>query len=133
MSDITTPPTFEDIILNKLRKDIGEMMPEDALKSVVEKAMERIFFDPLKTPRSYGGFDVESYSWLEKECRALLKVRIEDAIKEYMKNNPDVVKKAIDDAIAGGIVEAMARALKSTMYQATAPLEQQFYKALNPG
>lgn len=130
-TEVTKPPSFEEVIINKLRKDIGDLMPDEVLKDVISKATHHIFFDPVKTPRSYGGYDTEAYSWLEKTCRDLLEKRMNAALQVYMAQNPDVVKKAVDDALAGGIVAAIGRALDWKIQSATQPLTDQLYKALS--
>ena len=125
--ELAKEPSFEDVIIQKLRKDIGELMPEEALKKIVNIAIERMFFE-RKQKSTYSS--EQNPSWLEAEVSALMKVSISEQVRIYLKEHPEEVEKAIKQAIGKGVTDMLANAINGIMHQAFAPMQQQLHKAL---
>ncbi|HRA18673.1 MAG TPA: hypothetical protein PLZ24_16155 [Flavobacteriales bacterium] len=122
-------PTFEEVMIARIRKDMGDLMPEEALKAILERSVEKIFFEPTRTPQSYGS-DKLGPSWLEVECEKLLKSQMQDILKKHLQENPEAVKKALNDALDKGIVAAFSQAFTSMMSSATQDMAYTITKKL---
>lgn len=119
-------PSFEDAIIAKLRKDIGELMPDEALRKVINLAIERIFLNRKKD--TYGR--ETGPSWLEAEVFTLMKPIIEKQVKEYMVAHPDAVEKAVQTALGNQATDLFKNAINNILYQVFQPLQQQVTKLL---
>jgi len=82
-TELTPQETFEQKIRERVRADIGELLPDEALKALIVKAIEKIFFErPLErfgTPTQY--------SWFETEVKNMLRERIREAVQAHFKEN----------------------------------------------
>lgn len=75
---------FQDKLVERLRSDIGDLLPDEALKKLVEETIQRTFF--TKTKGEYGR---ESDSWFEKEVQSLMRPLLEQKVKEYMETSKE--------------------------------------------
>ena len=46
MSDIEKTKSFQERMKDRIKKDIGELMTDDELSAIVERAVNEIFFKP---------------------------------------------------------------------------------------
>lgn len=93
--------TFQERVLNKVRTDIADMLPEEAIKSMFDQAIQSIFFKeiPARTD-SYGRVDKAAQpSWfvqeIVKQAEPLLKAHIESRMKEFEPQIQQAVKDFI--------------------------------------
>lgn len=99
--EITTSKTFEENLKERLREDVGRLMPDEKLSELVEKGVQNLFFTRRTSGDSWN--KREEPSWFEKEIEKLLTASVQNAVKKYMdENGPDLLKKATDIITARG-------------------------------
>lgn len=99
---------FQQRMFEKVRESLGALMTDAELKVVVDQATQKAFFEERKVPR--GGY---SSGWetlpplfvelIQKE----LQPRFEAAIKTWATEHPEIIEKALQDAIGGGITRVL--------------------------
>jgi hypothetical protein len=93
MNDLTPQQTFENNVKERLRKDIGELIPDDVLSALVKTAIQETFFTKKKD-----GYKTEE-SWFETEVKNLLRPKLEVTITDYLKDNKDAIGKQVATTI----------------------------------
>lgn len=104
MSDIVTSTTFQERLFERIRADIGDLMTDEDLKSIVEQAAAKAFFEPRYTQSHYGG-RTEQPPLLVELVTKLLSDRVYEVCSEWAKENGDVFRQAIDAAIEKGMAQ----------------------------
>ena len=93
---------FHERVIEKLRKDIGEMLPDSVLQQMVAKAVGDNFFKPIPEVRDrYGHITEQSRaSWFAQAVAEQAKPIIEQAVKDLLERERESIKKAIDDFLS---------------------------------
>lgn len=94
---------FQEKVVDKLRGDIGEMLPDNALNKLVERAVEEQFFKPVsvKIQGNFGSRTTEEKpSWFMREVTEQVKPLIEKAAAVYVEEHKDEIQAGIDKFIS---------------------------------
>ncbi len=100
MNDLTetTGPlaSFQNKVAKKLRKDIGDMLPDGALAELVQRAVEDQFFNERVVDR--GGFNGREIipSWFVSEVAKIAEPVIKKHVEKYVADNEATIRKAVD-------------------------------------
>jgi hypothetical protein len=86
---------FEQKILERLRNDIRELLPEAALRRLVERAVDETFFKERRIDRGYGNVDVKP-SWFVEEIAKTAKPLVQAAVDRFVDERHDLIQQAID-------------------------------------
>lgn len=105
--------TFQQNIIDKLRADIGAMLPDAALDELVKRAVDETFFKERRIPQSYGRDEIKS-SWFVSEIAKQAKPVLDTIIREWVKENEDVLKEAVSKFLDEQNLLLMAMQVMST-------------------
>jgi hypothetical protein len=92
----TAGTEFEQKILERLRNDIRELLPEDALKKLVERAVDETFFKERRIEGRYGGMERIDPGWFVTEVTKSAEPMIREAVEQFVADRRDVIQQAID-------------------------------------
>ena len=81
-TDVTKAQTFEERMVGRVRDSIGDMMTDDELKVVVERAVQRIFFQD-KLGSGYNREPIAGSSLAHKMVADLMKPMVEKAMNKW--------------------------------------------------
>lgn len=106
MSDaqaLTPQQTFQENLKSRIRDDIGKLLPDEVLASMVQQAVKEIFFTPMRVPKpgrpSYSDEMVNAPSWFHdqimREAEPLLKAAVVEALAEHQTT----IKAALWEAL----------------------------------
>lgn len=84
---------FQERVKEKLRDDIGSMLPDEALAALVQEAVKEQFFKPRKVEEGYR--TVDKPSWFVEEVAKLAQPYIERVMREYVEVNRDALDRAL--------------------------------------
>lgn len=125
---------FQTRLFEKIKTDIGSLMTDNELKKLVESAIERIFFTERVTTDGYGYNKKTQPPELIEVVKAAVEPKVREAVREWIDAHPEEVKKALDQALAGGLAQAVVRAfdhmLSNTMNQMQFNLQESLARAL---
>ena len=119
MNEITTTKAFQERVFEKIRADIGNLMTDDELKSLLNAAMQKAFFEPTRRTDSY--HTTEEPPAFITLTRDLMREKVGSAVEKWINEHPEEVNKAIREVLAGGIAGAIAMHLEMRFSQ---PLQQ---------
>ena len=115
MSEIVNPKSFQERMYEKIREQLGEMMTEAELKTMVEAAVQKAFFEKRTVNGSYGRVEVE-----ESEFITLIKnqmsAQVQKVMKEYLEEHQDKFFEAIDECIAKGFFGLVQQHIQNQMH-----------------
>jgi hypothetical protein len=99
---VTPQQAFEDKIKAQLRANIGDLLPDEVLGEMVQKAVKDLFF--TRQTRSYGyGDRAEPFSWFEEEVQRGLRDVMRKSLTSYFdKHGAEIAKLVGDQIIAEG-------------------------------
>lgn len=101
MSEVTTQSNpmnqFKSRVTEKLKSDIGELLPDEALTGLIETAIQEQFFNPKITKNNYGNVIREEPSWFVQAVTEAIKPMLEKEVKEAVKKCEPLIQKAINE------------------------------------
>lgn len=110
---LTPQQKFEERIADRLKDDIGILIPDDVLSDLIGKQIDKIFNQKKHIPKpnrsSYSNETIEVLNSFHEQVLKLLEPRIEKSIEQYFKDN----EKDINDRIDGAIKVAANKAFSS--------------------
>ena len=90
---------FQDRVIEKLRADFGEMLPNEVVEGLVQRAIDEQFFKPRRVPQRYGQ-DEQVPSWFVEEVTKLGAPILRKMLADHMKKHEPEIKKAIEEFIS---------------------------------
>ena len=99
-TEIEKPQNFQEKMFERIKESMGDLITQDEMKSLVDKAMQEAFFTGRKANDRYDSPLLPSLfvELIQKEMKA----QVTAAINTWVKENPEAVTKALDEAMAKG-------------------------------
>jgi uncharacterized membrane protein YheB (UPF0754 family) len=99
--------SFEEAIKDRLRKDIGELLPDQVLAELVKKAVQDLFFtERVENKGSYN--ERRQPSWFVEEAGKLIKAQLGEAITAYMTEHKEQLGRVLADHLRDNIHKILA-------------------------
>ena len=115
-AQLTPQQAFQEKLEARIRKDIGDLMPDDALMGILDRATEKAFFEERTVKEGYHERKVES--WSVTILRELLEERMKVALEKWILANDEkfkeMVAKRLDEGIASAFVKSFDRLMQNT-------------------
>ncbi len=108
-------------MFERIKSQMGELMTDDELKALLEKSVHEAFFKPRKRTEGHGyqAREVDGDSRFVELMREQLDTQVEEYAKtkvsQWFLNNPEIFKKAVDEAIAKGFLQVVLNYVNSTI------------------
>lgn len=114
---LTPMQSFEQKIKDKLTKDIGDLIPDEALVNLIEKATESVFFEDQKIINGTGYSISTTYkdSVFKEIVKELLAERMDTAIRSWLNDNRDEMTTKLTSFIETSAQEQIQQALFGTI------------------
>ena len=128
MSDTTTltpQQTFEENIKGRMRKDIGELLPDSVLADLMQKSLTEMFFTRREHEEGYG-YDkrkIIKSSWFDEEVTKVLDAQLRQTIREYFDKNGDAIAATDAQEIAQQAPKLLANILIEAITQKVHAIE----------
>lgn len=126
-NEISTSTAFQQKMFDRIREQMGDFLTEDDLKALVEKAVNDAFFKPVV---------VNSGSYNERReppyfvqlIKDHLRAEVSEQVTQFIKNNPETINNAIQEALGGGITKLLVQYFDSRwsapLYELSSKLQQ---------
>lgn len=126
----TAQEQFEANIQDRLRSDIGELLPDDVLSGLVSKAINDLFFKDVVV--NSGSYSTRTEpSWFRKEVEYQMRTRIKDALDKYFETNEDKINEIIQSRMQEHAGTLFALFLSGKAHQAGMTFESQIMELKN--
>ena len=103
---LTPMQTFQESIKSRLKDDIAELLPDEALADLIERSIEEMFFADKVTKNNF--HDIVEPSWFNQLVVANVQTRVTEATQAYLRDN----RNDIDAKIETAILRAMPAAVE---------------------
>jgi hypothetical protein len=115
-------------MMDMMRENVGGLFTPDDLKKIVERGIEKLFFEARLTNSNYGRNDYKP-SLSEELVEKHMKEQVRIAIAEWIKDNPEkilpIIETAINKGITTHIMNAVENFFSNTFWQFGEQLKQQ--------
>jgi ribosomal protein L21E len=101
--EMVASKTFQEKMFERIRDQMGELLSEEDLKSLVDSAMQKAFFEPSYQTDRYGNKQRVDESIFVTLIRNEMTSKVTEAIQKWLAEHGDEVSEAIDNAIAKGM------------------------------
>lgn len=115
-TEIEMSSDFQTRIFEKIRQDIGSLMTDKDVKKLVEAAMEREFFTPVKRTEHYR--EVIDPPRIQTLVKELIEPTLRKAMDQWLKEHTDEVNKIIEETLKGGLIHSVSRVIDGMLSQA---------------
>jgi hypothetical protein len=108
VNDIVQSKTFQDKLNERIRDSFGDLLTDEDLKPLVERAIQQAFFEPVRVPNpnGWGSPELKEAPFV-KTVREAAANKVSEfakaAVDDWVAKNPDSFRQAVDAAIAKGI------------------------------
>lgn len=104
-TELDKPRTLQERVGDRIRDQIGDLMTDEDLKVLVDKAMHEAFFTRTQIEKRYYN-DEQKYddSFAVKHVKELLKGRVDAACATWLGEHKDELGKHIDEAVGKGFL-----------------------------
>jgi hypothetical protein len=100
MNEIAKPfdpmQDFQEKLVKRVREDIRELLPDDAINGLIERAVTESFFTETVTQDRWGGKTREP-SWFVKEVVKAAEPLLKAAVERYVAAHPAEIEKVIEN------------------------------------
>lgn len=104
--------SFEERMMDMMKENVGNLFTPDDLKKIVERGIEKLFFEARLTNSNYGRNDYKA-SLSEELVKKHMEEQVRIAIAEWIKDNPEKMLPIIETAINKGITTHIMNAVES--------------------
>ncbi len=115
VNSISKNLSFEDKVSEKLKETIGDLITTDELKPLIEKGIQKTFFEDIIT--SSGGY----YDPREKKNPLIVqmvkkhaKEHVTEFVEQWLKDNPEKIQEVLESTIKSGLGEIMLQAMTAS-------------------
>jgi len=133
-TDLTVKPIdvakeFQDKMIDKLRKEIGECLPDDVFKLLFAKALDQLFFAERTIPHPHRSYDTtKAPSWFLEEVGKIATPLMRVKVEEFVTANKELISKTIEDFLDTNkltilAVEVLTQSFSSSLRSMTQRLE----------
>lgn len=111
-SVVGTKP-LEERVTERLHVIMGELITDADLKPIVERGIEKFLFEPrvVESKGYYGTEKQTKPSLVQEVVDKYLLQQMTAQVDQWLKDHPEQIQTAIDDAIRRGMAHAVTRTL----------------------
>ena len=116
MTELTKADTFQQRMFERIRESMGELLSEGDLKELLEKAIEKSFFEErIVQSSSYYSGNQKKPSLFQELVTEQIQPMMEKAITAWLQDNSEQVTSTIDAVLKDGLLSALSKAIEQKM------------------
>lgn len=124
--------TFQERMFERIKSNMGDLMTDEELAALVEKTIEKAFFEPRVTTvrGDYGRTETKTEDsvfvvMMREEVRLKIEAHAKARVDEWFAANPGIFKEQVDAAIARGFAQVVLDQINMSLRHPLAQLSQQ--------
>ena len=136
MNAVTENTTFQEHMFARIKDSMGDLMTDEELKAITERAVSEAFFKKrtITEGSGYHSKNVEKESMFVEMIREETKARMESLVKAkidaWLVENPEAMEKAVDTVIQAGVSKTVLSHLDTMLQQPLWGLRQSLTQIL---
>lgn len=108
--------SFYEKLSNRLKNDIGELIPEDVLKALIDKVIQKEFFEGKENKNSFGKTVERIPSAFEGLIIKSITPVLEDLAKKAFEENNDKFMEYFKDVINNSLEKLLVKSIKNSLF-----------------
>jgi len=109
--------SFEERMIDMMKENAGNLFTPDDLKKIVERGIDKMFFDKRSSTSPYGYREETKNSLSEELIIKFMQEQVRIAVKGYIKDNPEKVLELINKLMREGMGNFILKALEAFFQQ----------------
>jgi len=111
--EIATTQNFQERMFERIKDQMGDLLSEEDLKVILERSIEKAFFEPQTYERGYRT-EVEQSPFV-KMIERELHSRVHTIADKWMSENKDRIEELIRDCLGKGFTKLITDYLDNKM------------------
>jgi hypothetical protein len=104
-NEVQQAKTLQERVGDRIRDQIGDLMTDEDLKTLVDKALHEAFFTRTEVPNQHWNAPKEfNDSFAVKHVKGLLKERVDAACATWLAEHKEELGAHIDEAVGKGLL-----------------------------
>jgi hypothetical protein len=116
-NEIVQAKSFEDRLKDRIKEDIGKLLTDEELRTMVHRSVEAIFFKEREDPRSSWGHRDKLPPLLHEIVKECVEQRVTIAVENWINEHNDIVKKYVKEAIEVGIGMCAIKGMRNLFHR----------------
>lgn len=117
---------FEERMMSKIKESIGDMITDDELKKIVERGIEKAFFEPKMRKDQYGNREITDEPLAIRAVREFARKKADETVEKWIKENPQKIGEILDSVLRDGIVKIVTQTIDQMFYMPLQTLKNEF-------
>lgn len=113
--ELTNTKTFEQRMMDRIKKDIGKLITDKELKSIVKKGVQKAFFEGREKTEGYNTYTDEA--WVVKGLREILNKKVNEFVEQELSEKKEELLKITKEVIEKGLGMAIVNAISNMFSQ----------------
>lgn len=109
-NELMSKQSFQERMTERLREDVGKLIPDEKLAEMVEQAMQSMFFTK-RVERNSWGRETAHPSWWEDEVEKSMRERVHKFTQTYLEERSEDLEKVILETIQQNLHHWLAAAM----------------------
>lgn len=130
-----TQGDFQERVAERIRGAIGDLMPDDVLRGLVERAVEESLFKqrPVMGKDRWGAETVQRYEhpFLPGYVAGLVQERVDAAIREHMDARREEIDAVVHEVLGRGVAQALVKGVEHLFQGPLMAFQTSVYQSLN--
>lgn len=131
--NLTSQQQFEQNLMERLRKDIGELLPDEVLSEMIKSQLEAMLLKerPVAPTSFYSNTPTPPKPPLLQELiKELLLDAVKEEIKVWLADNDEAVRELIKAQLSKGLASSLVKALDSVFMMQYQQLTNGLYQTI---
>jgi hypothetical protein len=116
-TEITVTKSFEERMMNMMKENVGTLFTPDDLKKIVEKGIEKMFFEKRTTTSAYSYREETKNSLSEELIIRFMQDQVRIAVGGYIRDNPEKILVLINKLMSEGMGNFILKSLETFFQQ----------------
>jgi CO dehydrogenase/acetyl-CoA synthase beta subunit len=116
---LTPQQKFEEKLQDRIRNDIGELVPDEVLAELIARSIDNMFFKERKINQGSGYYGRVEYvpARFEQFVQEAMEPMLRDAAEDWVTDNSDSVKDALEKILRNNADSVVLETLQRIMAQ----------------
>jgi hypothetical protein len=112
-SSLTENKAFAERIFDRIKDGLGDLMTDDELKVLLDRAVDEAFFKPRTVPDGrWGDRTREVPAHFVTMTRELMDKQVQQQVNDYFETHADEIKEKVAEVLQQGIGDAILSSIK---------------------
>jgi len=130
MNAIIPAQSFQEKLEERIKKDIGDLIPNDALAEMVTRALDKAFFEERVIKGRNTWDNQTTIPWIIKLVKKEMDEKVEVHIRKWIGENDAALKAQVKEQMDKGLATAVVNAFDNIFRQNMLDMEMRIQQTI---